>query len=287
MVIGGVLAATSALGVTGASAATPIERWTQVGHQTRVAITSDEGVATVRAPGAAARRYYTGVASVPADLFLQGWNHIGDPDSAAGYVVDAIQTSGNVAATAHAKLFRVTRPDGGHVDYVHQDVAGEATNNSWAAISPDRRWMLSGEYGTMTRFLVFPTPLLNAATPAGGGALPLAATVTLDRPVTNVQGCDFRTPTRLLCSADDAAKDLLQVDLAAPLTGQNVTGRVTTLGPLPQHSLCSGTYEAEGLDYDGPTGDLRVVVNPPPLCGDGVTDVYTFRESQTAQVRRR
>lgn len=262
------------------NAATPrpdaLSGWTRIAHDTEPAVVADEGVATVRPAGAAAAEDYTGVATVPLDLLARGWNHIGDPDSAGGYVFDPVQTSGSDPADAHAKLFRVTTPDGRDYDYVHRLASGEAANNSWAAVSADRQWMLSGEFGTMTRFLMFPTPLLNPATPRAGGPLGLAATVALDRPVRDVQGCDFGTATRLLCTAEDTR--LLQVDLAAAPSGADLRAHVTVLGRLPLTSLCLGRFEAEGIDYDASTGDVRVIVNPPVLCSYAVTDVYTFRE---------
>ena len=41
---------------------------------------------------------------------------------------------------------------------------GEALNNSFVAISPGGQWMVSGEWGTMTRLLVHPTPGVNPST---------------------------------------------------------------------------------------------------------------------------
>ena len=110
------------------------------------------------------------------------------------------------------------------------------------------------------RLLIFPMPLLNEAAQDPSADLPLTGRIVLDTPVTKVQGCVFRTATRLLCSSDDTAgtlggvvKPLLQIDLAHEVTGGDVAGRVTVLGPLPLRSVCSADpsgYEAEGLDYD-------------------------------------
>jgi len=41
-------------------------------------------------------------------------------------------------------------------------------------------------------------------------------------------------------------------------------------------SLCTGTYETEGIDYDAPRGILRLEVIPPPICGDLLTNVYAY-----------
>ena len=48
------------------------------------------------------------------------------------------------------------------------------------------------------------------------------------------------------------------------LTGATVNGHVIDLGPIPQKSTCSGTFEAEGVDYAAPT--LRVEVIQPGSC---------------------
>jgi hypothetical protein len=133
--------------------------------------------------------------------------------------------------------------------------------------------------------LLFPAPILNSATPQAGGPLPLAAMITLDRPVRNVQGATFVGDTTLLCSTDDSDTDLwptprqlLQVELAGPLTGSAMTAQVTSYGELPTESLCPGTFEVEGIDYDRIHGDLRVDIVPPLPCGV-VTTIYRFRRT--------
>jgi hypothetical protein len=130
---------------------------------------------------------------------------------------------------------------------------------------------------------VYPTPILNPRTAPTGGPLDLAGYITLDRPVNDVQGCDFITTTELLCASDDSSrtlwpdpKPLLQVDLDGPLTGADVPGHVTDIGPIPQRSGCSGTFETEGIDYEPASGQLRVEMVPPGLCGV-VTDVYRYQ----------
>jgi hypothetical protein len=142
--------------------------------------------------------------------------------------------------------------------------------------------MVSGEWDKMQRFLVFPTPVLNSS--ASPTELGLAATLELDHPVRNVQGGVFVDPVTLLCSTDDpdtalwpVARQLLQVDLTRPLDGNQVNGRVSCLGALPLESCCSGTFEVEGIDYDPTSGDLRVVVIPPPPCKWAGVTVYRYR----------
>lgn len=209
---------------------------------------------------------------------MRGWNHVGDPDASYnGYYVEPYQ-----ADSGSAKMYRVQAPGGAWSEYVHALSPGEALNNSFDTISPDGQWMVSGEWGTMTRLLVFPTPGVNPSTSPSAN-LPQASTINLDHAVRDVQGCDFVTATQLLCASDDPAgtlfgitKPLLQIDLsAAPSGSGDVTGHVTALRQLPLRSSCSGTFEAEGIDYDRRTGTLRVIVVSPGFCV--LTDSKTYR----------
>jgi hypothetical protein len=276
-----VLAALVTLTATALLAAAPpasaADTWTEVGSDRADPLTESQGLASVEVPAGSANRY-TGIGTIPIGVSSRGWNHVGDPDASYdGHYVEPYQ-----ADSGTAKMYRVQAPNGTWSEYVHTLAPGEALNNSWVAISPDGQWMLSGEYGTMNRFLVFPTPGVNASTSPSAN-LPLAATVTLDHAVRDVQGCDFLSATRLLCSSDDPAgtlfgytKPLLQVDLSAAPTGSaNVTGHVTALRQLPLRSSCSGTFEAEGIDYDRRSGTLRVIVVSPGFCV--LTDSKTYR----------
>jgi hypothetical protein len=269
------LSAAVALGTaTSAAAAEPV--WQETGTAYVDSLGGSQGLAS-RADGSLLHR---GLASIPLDLRLKGWNHIGDPDIAQDHVFDAYQG----ADSATSKMFAVTTPDGKRYEYVHQLDAGEKVNNSFAAVSPDGQWLVSGEWGDQDRLQVFPAPLLNPATPKTGGDLPQAPQITLDKPVRDIQGCDFVDDTRLLCASDDGSKELfeedrplLQVDLTHRLDGTPVTGHVTSLFALPQRSACSGTFEAEGVDYDTTTGTLRVEVVPPGVCKVATT-VYSYRQ---------
>jgi hypothetical protein len=183
-------------------------------------------------------------------------------------------------------MFEVHPPEGGHSDYVHSLVPGELINNSFAAVSPDGLWMVSGEWFDITRLLVFPTPILNPQSEIPGAALPLACTVQLSHPVRNVQGATFITPTTLLCSTDDPGSDLwpsprqvLQVELARPLDGTETTASVSFLGPAPRNRHCSGSSETEGIDYDDETGDLRLAVVSGGWCRFW-TFIYRYRRSE-------
>jgi hypothetical protein len=240
--------------------------WTTNGYDHADALTQSQGLATIVRPGGTTLRY-TGVGTIPLSVRAEGWDHVGDPDSRAGWYVEPYEHAG-----ATAKMYRAQAPDGTWREYVHALGADEAYNNSWDAISPDGAWMLSGEWNTMTRLLGFATPGLNPAAVAGAN-LPTAFTVHLDHAVRDVQGCTFSAARTLLCSSDDGATDLfgiakplLRLDLDRTLDGHDVTAHVTALRALPLSSLCSGTFEVEGTDYDPTTGTLRVIVMSPGFC---------------------
>jgi len=275
------LAALVTLTATALLAAAPpasaADTWTEAGSDRADPLTESQGLTSVEVPAGAANRY-TGIGTIPIGVSSRGWNHVGDPDASYdGHYIEPYQ-----ADSGTAKMYRVQAPNGAWSEYVHTLSPGEALNNSWVAVSPDGQWMLSGEWGTMTRFLVFPTPGVNASTSPSAN-LPQAATVTLDHAVRDVQGCDFVSATQLLCSSDDPAgtlfgytKPLLQIDLSAAPTGSgNVSGHVTALRQLPLRSSCSGSFEAEGIDYDRRTGTLRVIVVSPGFCV--LTDSKTYR----------
>lgn len=262
--------ATAALAAAGSATARADSPggWQRAGDTTVGSLTGGQGLAT-RADGSLLTR---GLASIPLRLRIAGWNHVGDPDIADGYTFDAYQ--GGDSATS--KMFEVTTPSGAAYDYTHPLDAGEMLNNSFAAVTPDAQWLVAGEWGTMSRFQVFPAPLTNPVTPPAGGTLAQAGQITLDQPVQDVQGCDFVSATRLVCTSDDAAKDVLQVDLPHPLDGTPVTGRVSTLFQLPQSSICSGAFETEGVDYDPAARVLRAEIVSPSVC-EVVTTVYSYR----------
>jgi hypothetical protein len=259
-----------------AAPASAADTWTETGSDHADALTESQGLTSVEVPANSPNRY-TGIGTIPVSVSSRGWNHVGDPDeSYDGYYVEPYQ-----ADSGTAKMYRVQAPDGTWSEYVHTLVSGEALNNSWSAITPDSQYMLSGEYGTMTRFLVFPTPGANRSTSPSAN-LPLASVVHLDHAVRDVQGCDFSSATTLLCSSDDPdgslfgyTKPLLQIDLSAQPGSADVTGHVTALRQLPLRSSCSGTFEAEGIDYDRRTGTLRVIVMSPSICI--LTDSKTYK----------
>ncbi|MCX5059638.1 hypothetical protein OG895_00395 [Streptomyces sp. NBC_00201] len=271
------LALATAAVLSAAPPASAADTWTEVGSDRADPLTESQGLTSVEVPAGSPNRY-TGIGTVPADVSRRGWNHVGDPDASYdGYYVEPYQ-----ADSGNAKMFRVQAANGTWSEYVHTLSPGEALNNSWVAISPGGQWMLSGEYGTMSRLLVFPTPGANASTSPSAN-LPQASTVNLDHAVRDVQGCDFSGPTTLLCSSDDPegslfgmTKPLLQIDLSAEPNGtSDVFGHVTALRQLPLRSSCSGTFEVEGIDYDRRNATLRVIVVSPGFCV--LTDSKTYR----------
>ncbi|WP_086851735.1 hypothetical protein [Amycolatopsis kentuckyensis] len=255
-------------------------RWQQVGHTTAETRIGGEGLATLRLPGHAPEVVYRNGATIPQPLKDEGWGHVGDPDSLRGYVFDVYQdTRTPVPAT---KMYLVTKPDGTTTEFVHplQPDEPSANANAQVAATPDGQWLVSGPLGEIDRLFVSPTPFLNPRGPRQPGDLPVAARIHLDHHVRSAQGCDFVTSTRLVCATSDPYNDLyptnlqlLQIDLARPLTGRDVTARVHEIGQVPLVSTCTGTFTPEGVDYDG--GVLRVEVVPPSPCNT-VTDVYSF-----------
>jgi hypothetical protein len=67
------------------------------------------------------------------------------------------------------------------------------------------------------------------------------------------------------------------VDLPRKLNGQPITGAVKSLFALPQRGVCTGTCEAEGVDYDVRAGTLRAEVIPPGVCAVA-TAVYAYQQ---------
>ncbi|MEV6959883.1 hypothetical protein AB0M97_11920 [Streptomyces sp. NPDC051207] len=274
--LAGLVTLATAAVLAAAPPASAVGTRTEAGSDRADPLTESQGLTSVEVPANSPNRY-TGIGTIPVGVSTRGWNHVGDPDASYdGHYVEPYQRD-----AGGAKMFRVQAPGGGWAEYVHALGPGEAPNNSWVAISPDGQWMLSGEWGTMNRLLVFPTPGVNRATSPSAN-LPQAATVRLDHPVRDVQG-DFVTATQLLCSSDDPegtlfgmTKPLLQIDLsAAPNGTSDVSGHVTALRRLPLRSACPGTFETEGIDYDRRTGTLRVIVVSPGFCV--LTDSKTYR----------
>jgi hypothetical protein len=270
VIVGGMSVATArTTGPTPPLSESAVAGWRMVGSYVENTLYAGEGVATVSRPGHGRYELYRGLLSVPKSLSAEGWTHIGDPDSADGYIIDAYQGP----SSGHSKLFVVTTPSGAAIQYVHRLVPGELYNNSFDAISPDRQWMVAGEWNTMSHLQVYPAPYFNSRTSRHGGSLRLAGYIKLDHRVNDIQGCDFTTSTNLICVSDDDSrslfsneKPLLDVELPRGLREGNVAGHVVDLGSVPQRSTCAGTFEGEGDDYDVATGVLRVEIIQPGSC---------------------
>ncbi|MFJ5220776.1 hypothetical protein ACIP98_39670 [Streptomyces sp. NPDC088354] len=247
---------------------TPAGSWKQIGKSAVNSLTGGEGIATA-ADGSVIKR---GLGSIPLAVRREGFNHIGDLDIAENYTFDSYQGPKENSP----KMFLVTDGAGKRLEYRHSLDPGELFNNSFDTVSPDGQWMVSGEFGIQRRLQVFPTPVLNKSTLSDGGPLKQAGPINLDVDVQNIQGCDFFSSQRLVCTSDNADKDVLQVDLLRPIDGKPTTGKVTKLFSIPQISKCSGTFEAEAVDYDTESKTLRTGIISPGLC-KAVTNIFSFR----------
>lgn len=236
---------------------------------------ADQGLATRRLPDGRTTPVTRGDADVTPDMTAAGWTHIGDPGAWGGWLVDAWQ------GRPDAKLFVVTSPAGVVTDVVHPLAAGEAANDSFVAVDPGGRWLVSGEWGDEHRLLVLPAPWPAAAGPEDAapvalpGSLALAGAIRLRQPVRDVQGCDFADPVTLLCATADPGRDLwptpdqlLEVRLDAPLAPGRTSpaASVAELGGLPSTTAC-GPAEPEGVDVDRAARVLRVDGTGPGRCG--------------------
>lgn len=233
----------------------------------RALLTSSSATATAPIEGVAGG-HFRGLGVVPADLRAQGWDHVGDPDvTATGGTLDAYQRGDGAA-----KLFALTAADGQRLDFAHPLAKGEALNNSFATVSPDQHWIVSGEWGVMHRLLVFPLPSEST------DALPLVSTIRLDVPVDRIQGCDFASTLRLYCAAgapNTTPGHVVAIELAGPVGAESVDGHVVNLGRVVPSSSCKGPIEVEGVDVTG--GVLTVTANNPLPCYSQAASVYRYR----------
>ncbi|MCW2644384.1 MAG: putative secreted protein [Pseudonocardiales bacterium] len=259
---------------TDVSSVTRAGSWVLANSTTVASAAGNQGLTTVTRAGRAVT-VTRGYGSIVPDLAAQGWNHVGDPSSVGGSVLDAYQTDRPIGA----KLFTLTTAAGVRSDYLHRLVPGEMSNNSFAAVAPGGQWFVSGEWRTMTRLLVFATPDTNARLPGIEQSLPLATTIALTHPVRNVQGCAFSSATSMICSTNDSGTDLypvprqlLVVQLARPLDGRPVIGTPRLLGEVPSQTLCAGPAgEVEGIDVHG----NRMVVAVNTYCGP-TSQLFTY-----------
>lgn len=155
-------------------------------------------------------------------------------------------------------------------------------NNSFVTVSPSGRHLVSGEWDTMERLLVFGNPVhsrsLTAGGRSGGSDLPLAGTISLDRPLSHVQSCDFVDATHLVCAVDKPGKAVYSVRLDHPLDdAPNAHGTVTREFAVPRLSACRGEYEIEGIDVDARRRILSVsMIDPSPCLLN--TKIFRYRK---------
>jgi hypothetical protein len=236
--------------------------------------TAGEGVASY--PGG--RVLFRGFAQVPAAVAQLGFNHVGDADiDRSGDIYDAYEDDHPGPA---AKLFTITTPNGRVSYYPHPLARGEEFNNSFVTVSPNDRWLVSGEWDTERRLLLLSNPKGRRS----GSSIPLAGTIVLRRPLYHVQGCDFFDAVTLICSTDDTVHAVVKVTLSARLhRGTNHATERRLLIPR-EVSKCPGTgFESEGVDYNAHTGRLTLGINEPGTCV-GTTDinVYTLARGPAA-----
>jgi hypothetical protein len=241
--------------------------WTLRTFFTEPITVAGEGVASY--PGG--RLLFRGFAQVPPPIRQLGFNHIGDEDiDRSGRTYDAYEDDHPAPAT---KLFTITAPNGRVSDYPHPLARGEEFNNSFVSVSPNGRWLVSGEWDTEHRLLLLSNPKGRPS----GTSIPLAGTIVLRPSLYHVQGCDFFDAVTLICSTDNAVHAVVKVSLAAPLhRGVNRATDRRLLIPR-EVSKCPGTgFESEGVDYNARTGRLTLGINEPGACV-GTTDINVYK----------
>jgi len=241
--------------------------WTLRTFFTKPITVAGEGVASYPS----GRLLFRGLAQVPAPISQLGLNHVGDEDiDRSGFVYDAYEDDHPNPIT---KLFTITAPNGRVSDYPHPLARGEEFNNSFVTVSPDDRWLVSGEWNTERRLLLLSNPKGRPS----GSSIPLAGTIALRPSLYHVQGCDFFDAVTLICSTDDAVHAVVKVSLSAPLhRGINTATDRRLLIPR-EVSKCPGRkFESEGVDYNARTGRLTLAINEPGAC-IGTTDVNVYK----------
>ncbi|GEE03046.1 hypothetical protein nbrc107696_34920 [Gordonia spumicola] len=206
--------------------------------------------------------------SIRPELAAQGWTHIGDQDIHGGYTYDVYED-----LDAGRKLFTITSPTGRFTRYDHVLEPGERANNSFVTVDPTGEHLVNGEWFVMKRLLVFDNPKGEPS----GSTIPIAGEIRLDKPLENVQSCDFVTAERLACAVDEPVNRVVSVTLSAPVgSAKVVDATVTPEFDLPKRSVCTGTYESEGIDYDTRRRVLSVAMINPSPCFVG-TKVFRYR----------
>ena len=242
-------------------------RWRLKTFFTEPVFVAGEGVASY--PGG--RLLFRGVGQVPTSVSQLGFDHVGDEDiDRSGDIYDAYEDD---HPHATEKLFTITTPNGTVSEYPHRLARGERYNNSFVTVSPDDRWLVSGEWKTERRLLV----LRNPKGRPSGRAIALAGTIALRPSLYDVQGCDFFDAVTLICSTDDAAHAVVKVSLSAPLhRGTNPASDRRLFIPREVSSCRGRGFESEGVDYNTHSRRLTLTMNEPGACAD-TTEVNVYR----------
>jgi hypothetical protein len=92
----------------------PVIAWLRIrraGHYAALSLTANEGIAT-----SGSTTPYRGVGTIPLELRVQGWNHVGGLDVHADYVLDDYQgPDGATSKLGSQLLVEVTPPAPGNV----------------------------------------------------------------------------------------------------------------------------------------------------------------------------
>lgn len=260
--------------VAAAVVATPIasaepSRWQAVNISDQSTLAYNQGLASTP-PGTLHGRGYI---SIRPELALDGWTHIGDQDIYRGQTYDAYEN-----LDAGSKLYAITDANGFLRRYVHRLTPGELANNSFVTVDPSGKFLVSGEWKVQKRLLVFPNPRAQRS----GSDLPLVGQINFDKPLENVQSCDFMTSTRLVCAADKPKQAVYSINLSEPLTptSTTVSGTVSHEFDVPRRSACGGSYEVEGIDYNVARRLLSVAVIDPSPC---ILNTKVFRYTPSSR----
>ncbi|WP_341267377.1 hypothetical protein [Gordonia malaquae] len=257
LIVGGLAAAALS------SAPAHADTWRSKSVSDHFTLLYNEGLATDRI----GLLHPRGTLSIRPDLWQAGWQHIGDQDIHAGYTYDDYEN-----LSASRKLYTITSPHGVMTKYYHPLEPGEMANNSFVTVDPTGAYLVSGEWFTEQRFIVFANPKDRPA----GSTMPILSEIRLDTPLTNVQSCDFMTADRLLCAVDEPVNRVVSVHLSAPVGAASVDGTVEPEFTIPKRSVCRGSYESEGIDYDVSRRILSVAMINPSPCFVG-TKVFRYR----------
>ena len=121
-----------------------IAGWTQTGSYNESALSAGEGVATVTPSSGSPYELYRGAASIPLAELVQGWTHIGDPDSVDGYVVRRLPRAPSIW---NQKMFLRHYAVGGSLRVrPHPGRRASCTTTPSTRSRRSTQWMVAGEW---------------------------------------------------------------------------------------------------------------------------------------------